>query len=189
MDFLHWLSVIGLSMFKVIPGLGLAIAYDMHPSAIFGALTIGGMLGVILFSTFAVRIRKWRKKRRIRTAQEVKLLLANAQVDAYDPAKMVPSVPKMSWSQRRVLKPHNIRRARRIKRLWSKFGIIGIALITPPIISPPVGAMIAVFFGERLRRIYLFMFLSVLLWAAIFALLGHQILELLYDDPTATHLL
>lgn len=184
MDFLQWLSVIGLSAFKVIPGLALAIAYNMHPIEIFICLSIGGMLGTTFFTLFAVRIRQWRKRRRVRKVQEFREL----QLEKLDEGITPPApagIAKPSRFERRMNKPVNIRKARRTKRLWNKVGIIGIALITPPIISPPVGALISVFFGERLKRIFLFMFLSTLLWAAIFALLGHQILELLYDDPAA----
>ncbi len=183
MDFLQWLSVIGLSAFKVIPGLALAIAYNMHPLEIFICLSIGGMLGITFFTLFAVRIRQWRKRRRVRKAQKYKALEKERLADGKTPPAP-EGIAKPSRFERRMNKPVNIRKARRTKRLWNKVGIIGIALITPPIISPPIGALISVFFGERLRRIFLFMFLSTLLWAAIFALLGHQILELLYDDPT-----
>jgi uncharacterized membrane protein len=143
---LQWLSVIGLGALRVLPALGLAMTYNFSGPEIFISLSIGGILGIVFFTFFGVRIRRWRKARRMRLGHT---------------------------------KPLKIRRARRMKRLWNKFGIIGIALLTPPMISPPLGALIAVFFNERPARIYLFMFLSVFLWSAVFALVGQQILDLI----------
>lgn len=162
--------------------MGLGVAYKMHPFSIFICLSIGTMLGISFFTLFGVRIRQWRKARRLRKFQTLKAMataaLENQKFQSIDEA--IPAKLQRSW--KKMHKPLNIRKARRTKRLWSKVGIIGIALITPPMISPPVGALISVFFGERLKRIFLFMFLSAILWAAIFALLGHQILDLLHGS-------
>jgi MFS family permease len=76
-------------------------------------------------------------------------------------------------------KPINIRKARRIVKLWRRFGIYGIAFLTPPFISPPIGAIISVAFGESYKRILLYMSISTLAWAALFALLGDKILNLI----------
>jgi membrane protein DedA with SNARE-associated domain len=86
------------------------------------------------------------------------------------------------WRKRRrmqkgIQKPYKIRRIRRIMRIWRKFGLAGVALLTPPMISPPFGAIIAVAFGERLERILIFMAVSMAIWAGLFALLGNQILQ------------
>lgn len=76
-------------------------------------------------------------------------------------------------------KPINIRKARRIVKLWRRFGIYGIAFLTPPFISPPIGAIISVAFGESYKRILIYMTISTLAWAALFALLGDKILALI----------
>lgn len=72
----------------------------------------------------------------------------------------------------------NIRKARRIVRIWRRFGLWGIAFLTPPMISPPIGSLIAVGFRESRSRILLFMGVSVAAWSAAFAALGEQILKL-----------
>lgn len=79
----------------------------------------------------------------------------------------------------RKKKKMNIRKARRILRIWKRFGLFGIAFLTPPFISPPIGAIIAVAFGETYARILLYMTISTLAWAAIFALAGDRILALI----------
>lgn len=146
MNILEFLSVAGLSALKVLPGLALGIAHQMGSVEIFLALFLGGMLGVVGFSFFADKIRKWRKQRRKEKPRD---------------------------------KPYNIRRIRRIMRIWKKYGLVGIAFLTPPMISPPFGALIAVAFGETFSRIMIFMTVSMLFWAGLLALLGDQILKLI----------
>lgn len=146
-EFLEWLSVVGLATLKVLPALGLAMAHGMKRWEIFVALASGSFLGVAFFTVFGLRIRKWRKHRRI---------------------------------QKGIQKPLNYRKARKWKRMWLRFGLPGIALLTPPMISPPIGAIIAVIFERRQGRILAFMGASILLWSALFAILGHEILELLH---------
>jgi membrane protein DedA with SNARE-associated domain len=75
---------------------------------------------------------------------------------------------------RRSRKP-NIRRWRRIVRIWKKFGLVGIAFLTPPLLSPPIGNLIAVGFREKPKRILLHMTVSLFVWAVIFGLFGKQI--------------
>jgi hypothetical protein len=144
MELLELISVVGMSALKVLPGLGLAMLYEMSGLEIFLTIFIGGMAGVITFSFFGTRIRAWRKRRRKAKA---------------------------------VHKPVKIKRARRIYRIWKKYGLLGVAFLTPPIISPPFGAIIAVAFGEKMERILLFMAISMAFWAGAFALLGKQILH------------
>lgn len=78
-----------------------------------------------------------------------------------------------------IRKPFNIRKARKWKRLWIRYGLPGVALLTPPVLSPPVGALIAVIFERRQGRILLYMGLSILVWCSLFALLGQQLYDLL----------
>lgn len=87
------------------------------------------------------------------------------------------------WRRRRrkarrtdMSRPLNLRKARKITRIWNKWGLYGVALLTPPMISPPFGAIIAVAFGERFGRIMTFMTVSTVVWAGLFALLGKQII-------------
>jgi hypothetical protein len=146
-EFMEWLSVIGLSSLKVIPGLALALAQNMRPWEIFAALGIGSMAGVVFFTLFGLRIRRWRKERRKRKG---------------------------------IQKPLNFRKARKWKRMWLRYGLPGVALLTPPLLSPPIGSFIAVVFEKRKGRILLYMGMSITLWCTIFALLGQQFLELIH---------
>ena len=79
-----------------------------------------------------------------------------------------------------IRKPLNYRKARKWKKMWLRFGLPGIAILTPPLISPPIGALIAVIFERRRSRILIYMAVSILIWSAIFALVGDQFLALIH---------
>lgn len=72
-----------------------------------------------------------------------------------------------------------IRRARKYLRFWKKYGIYGVALLTPPMLSPPIGTAIAVAFGEKRKRLLIFMAISMALWAGLIAILGEELTDLL----------
>lgn len=58
------------------------------------------------------------------------------------------------------------------QRVWSRFGLWGVALLTPPLFSPPIGAAIALAFGTSPGKAARAMTLAMLLWALAFAALA-----------------
>ena len=56
-------------------------------------------------------------------------------------------------------------------RIWRKYGLVGVAILTPPLFTPIGGTLLAVSFGEHKRRIILTMLLSAVFWALAFGLL------------------
>ncbi|HVD97691.1 MAG TPA: hypothetical protein VNB90_05750 [Cytophagaceae bacterium] len=54
---------------------------------------------------------------------------------------------------------------RRKVMIWKKFGLLGVAFLTPVLFTPIGGAMIANGFGESKERIFLYMFISAVIWA------------------------
>lgn len=67
---------------------------------------------------------------------------------------------------------------RSIVRLWAKYGEIGIAFITPILLTPIGGTLILVSFGTKKRKIYLHMLWSALLWSTVFGLTIDKILQI-----------
>lgn len=57
------------------------------------------------------------------------------------------------------------RKNRKIVRVWSKFGIKGIAFITPVILTPIGGTIVALSFGVKRPTIIFHMSLSILFWS------------------------
>lgn len=57
------------------------------------------------------------------------------------------------------------KRNRRIVKIWKKYGLTGIAIITPVILSIPIGTIIANSLESNRKKIILYMFFSILLWS------------------------
>jgi hypothetical protein len=56
---------------------------------------------------------------------------------------------------------------RRIIRIKQRFGLTGIAFITPVILSTPVGAFLAERFFKHKRRVIIYLSISVVFWALL----------------------
>lgn len=70
---------------------------------------------------------------------------------------------------------------RKIVHVSNKWGLIGVAFLTPVLFSPVGGTLIAISFGEHKKRIILYMFVSACFWAPITTLFMDKILDLLYS--------
>lgn len=66
--------------------------------------------------------------------------------------------------KRKTFTPRN----RRIVRVWIKYGMKGVAFLTPLLLSPPLGTIIAVSFGENKQKIIFYMFISAAFWGLVF---------------------
>jgi len=66
---------------------------------------------------------------------------------------------------------------RRIIRIRQRFGLWGIALITPPIFSIPVGAIVASSMYSNKKRIFATMFVSVLGWSILSSLISYALVN------------
>jgi hypothetical protein len=49
--------------------------------------------------------------------------------------------------------------------IWKKYGLVGVAFLTPILFTPIGGAMIANGFGESKERIFVYMLVSAVVWA------------------------
>ena len=59
------------------------------------------------------------------------------------------------------------RRNRLVIKVWRKYGLFGIAFLTPILLSIPIGTFIAVRYKESMKKIYLFMGCSVVFWSIL----------------------
>ena len=66
-------------------------------------------------------------------------------------------------------------RNRRIVRIWSRYGLTGVAFLTPLIFTPILGTIIASSFGEPWKRIFVYMLVSAVFWGVVFSLLVHEL--------------
>ena len=63
------------------------------------------------------------------------------------------------------------RRNRRFVKIWKKFGIEGICLLTPLILTPPGGALLANLLGNNSRKLLKWMWISAFGWSAILSII------------------
>ena len=69
---------------------------------------------------------------------------------------------------------------RKFVRIWKKYGLAGVALLTPVLLTPIGGTLLAVSSGSPKEKIILFMFVSASVWSVVFSVavyfLGNEFL-------------
>lgn len=78
-------------------------------------------------------------------------------------------------------------RTRAIVKVWKKYGMKGVAFLTPLLLTPPFGTLVAVSFGESRKKILLYMLISAAFWAAVLTtmvqILGVAVVESYLGKP------
>lgn len=64
----------------------------------------------------------------------------------------------------------NLARAERLAKIWKRFGLVGVAFLTPLLLTPIGGTLLAVSSGSPKDKIILYMFISASAWAVVFSL-------------------
>jgi hypothetical protein len=64
-------------------------------------------------------------------------------------------------------------RSRRVVRIWKKYGLIGLAALTPVVFSIPIGTFFMVRLEKNRNRIFLYMLVSVTCWSLILTTFFH----------------
>ncbi|MCE7043126.1 hypothetical protein [Dyadobacter sp. CY312] len=59
-------------------------------------------------------------------------------------------------------------------KIWKKFGIIGIAFLTPPLFTPLFGPLLAVAFRVPRTSIFLWMTISAIIWGLAISYIAHK---------------
>lgn len=58
----------------------------------------------------------------------------------------------------------------RVRRIWERYGIVGLGLLVPIIVGPALGAALGLVLGAPSVRLLLWMSLGVILWSATLTL-------------------
>lgn len=61
-------------------------------------------------------------------------------------------------------------RNRKFVTLWKKYGVAGVAFLTPILLTPIGGSLVAISFGSPRDKLILYMFISASVWGSIFSL-------------------
>jgi hypothetical protein len=74
----------------------------------------------------------------------------------------------------------NLARAERLQRIWQRYGLVGVALLTPVILTPIGGTLLAVSSGSPKDKIIFYMFVSASFWSVVISMavyfFGNQVL-------------
>lgn len=172
------LAVIFTSCLKFLGGPFLAYKLntgDIHFSYMETVLysITGGMLGVFVFTYFGEQVTKfwhWIRKE----SKEVfikKEVFSEPRVDVEEQVQVhYLYVEKNAQPVKKKFTPRN----RRIIKIWRAYGLMGIAVLTP-IISIPVGTIIANNMVQNKKKIFLYMFVSIVFWSFVITLLAKSI--------------
>lgn len=69
-------------------------------------------------------------------------------------------------------------KTRKIVTVWRKYGVFGVAALTPLLLTPIGGTVIMNAFNVKKEKIFLFMFVSALFWGVVFSFSIQYILEI-----------
>lgn len=72
------------------------------------------------------------------------------------------------------------KRKERAARIWKKYGLPGLALVSPIVTGSHLGALLAMSFGGTKRQIAYWMTISLVLWAVAVGLASHLGIDILY---------
>lgn len=127
---------------------------------------IGGMIGVVIFMhlnewiiTMWNRFREFYfKKKRVRSSV------------FSEPVADIPEHVEIHYQYvESIAFPKKIftRGSRRMVRIWKKYGLLGLAALTPVIFSIPIGTFFMIRVEKNKNRIILFMLISITCWSLI----------------------
>lgn len=155
------LSILLLSGIKFI--FAFPIAAKLHFSFIETVLitSIGGVTGIIFFSFFwehVIKLYFWFVHSYLYRFPKIRTALRNVK---YTVIKS-KSNPKVSF-----------KRKRRYIRLKKNYGIVGIALLTPILLSIPLGSFLAVRFYGRTIKTILILSITLIVWSIVISFLIH----------------
>ena len=128
---------------------------------------IGGMIGVIVFMHVSdwvyelwhsIRDYFWKKK------QKREEFFSPPKADTDEELEI-----NYSYVEKPLQRPRRIfsSRSRKMVRLWRKYGLMGMAAVTPMIFSIPLGIFFMTRFEKNKRKIILYMFISITTWSLI----------------------
>jgi hypothetical protein len=64
----------------------------------------------------------------------------------------------------------NLKRAAKLEKIWQRYGLLGVALLTPIILTPIGGTLLAVSSGSPKEKIIFYMFVSASFWAVVISM-------------------
>ncbi len=167
-DLLKIVSVILLSAVKFLGGTPLALAYKFSFFNTILYTTIGGISGVLAITYYSHKITLvWKKIKSLftgkaKTPKNIPFTTQDTDVD-------LDVDIKYFYNNEPVIIKKKIftKRNRLLVKLKVKYGLMGIAFLTPVLLSIPIGTFIATKLVTNKKKIILYMSVSVVFWAIL----------------------
>ena len=165
-EFAKIILVILLSSVKFVAGPPFAYYDERYDFTFFETVlycVIGGTLGVVAFTFFSKTLfDAWHFiKIKFKNAFKRKQVFSEPVADVDEKLEIHYVYVETAKKDRQLFTPRN----RKIVKIWSKYGLFGIALITPVILSIPIGTIIANSLVSDRKKVIIYMFFSVLFWS------------------------
>ncbi len=168
-ELLKILTLVLLSSVKFTVGLPLVYLNETYDFTWFETnvyAIIGGMIGVIVFmhvSEWLIeiwdRIRLFFFKKKIQS----KSLFSKPTVDIEGNLEVHYDYIDKNLPTRRLFTKRN----RKMVQVWRKYGLIGLATLTPILFSIPLGTFFMTRLAKNKKRILIYMFISVTSWSLL----------------------
>jgi hypothetical protein len=144
----HWLKIVEVSLIASVKFLLApfeAERYNMSFWESFLYTTGGGTMGIFVFYYAGQLISEWWK----RNMAKIKSFVTRRPITDF------------TGENRRVM----TRKNKIIVRVKNKFGLAGIAFVTPCIISIPIGTLVAVAIYRKRKPVILYLMVSLIFWS------------------------
>ena len=168
-EFFKILTLVLISSVKFTVGLPLVYLNESYDFTWFETniyAIIGGMIGVIVF----MHVSEWlielwdkirlyifhtKEKRNSMYSRPVADVEGNLEIHYEYVSKTLPA--------RKLFTKRN----RKMVQIWRKYGLIGLATLTPILFSIPIGTFFMTRLAKNKRRIILYMFISITSWSIL----------------------
>ena len=166
--------VILISSVKFLGGPPLAYHYRFNFIEIIFYTVLGGMLGVAAISYFSPWIVvAWESLRNFFRNKDNQIY-ARPTIDIKGNIRIKYTYVSAKSKKRVLFTPMN----RRMIRLWRRYGLIGIAALTPVLFSIPLGTFVAMRLGNSREKVFLYMFISILAWTVLITAALYRLIPL-----------
>jgi hypothetical protein len=166
-EFLKILLIIALSSVKFMAGPPFYYFNKQYTFTFFETIAlsvVGGMVGVIVFAYFTdllVEIWHFIKHKFSKPFNKKEEIFSPPDADIT--GNIVINYPYTAASKKKIFNPRN----RRIVKIWSEWGIMGVTFITPILLSIPIGTIITCRLVHNKKKIFVYMFFSILFWSIL----------------------
>jgi hypothetical protein len=167
-ELLKIVLIILLSSVKFVAGPPFAYFDERYDFSFFETVlycVMGGMLGVWFFTFFSLEVQltvHWVKRQLKKAVRKPQIFSKPRSTEGE--IEITYSLVDEHAANKKVFTPHS----RRFVKLWRQYGLIGVAFLTPVIISIPIGTIILNAFEDNKRKIFVYMFFSILFWSVFF---------------------